>query len=892
MRPWRAWFAKLGGMFARRWRDREFDAEVASHLELHVDDNLRAGMTPQEARRQALLKLGGIEQTKQRYREQRGVRWLDELSQDARFGLRVLRKNPGFTLVCVMTLALGIGANTAIFSVIDGALLNPVPFPEPERLVDIYAKWPHFDRAPLSYPNFLDLQRDNNAFEGLAVWRIDSFTRTGQGDPQRLRGEMISANLLSVLGVRPVLGRTFRTEEDELGAAPVAMIGERLWKRDFGSDRKISGKSITLDGKDYTIIGVVPSSLHLLRYQNSFFDDVYLPVGQWDSKVLRDRGFSVGLRVVGRIRQGLSTAQAAEDVDRLGKNLAAEYRNGNDGLNIRIEPLSEDLTGNIRPTLLMLWAAVGLVLLIACANIATLLLARSTGRSHEFAVRSALGAGRGRIVRQFLAESALIVLGGGAAGVILADWGSRALLNIVPTAVPASAQVSINWRVLVFALGTSMLAGILFGIVPALSLSRTDPQDRLRTAGRGVPEGHHRVQSAFVAGEVGLALVLLIGAGLLTRSLAKVLSVDPGFDASDLLAFSVSLSPDVTASAERAHAVVRELTERVSTLPGVQAASVDFGAFPFEDDSEAPFWPEEKPKPANHSDWPLALIYFVGPDYFRTMSIPVIRGRVFTEQDDSSSTPVVVVDEDLANAAFPGEDPIGKQLNFGGSGPRQEIIGVVGHVKQFGLDENTRSSAHYQSYSSVDQFSGPLLTIAASNMSVLVRSERPAASLMTPIRKELRAVDPTAPIYGVRAMREIIGETLAERRFSMVLLGVFASFAVLLAASGIYGVFSYLVAQRTHEIGVRMALGARPWEVLRMVLGQGGTVALGGIAMGVLASIGLTRLMTSMLFGVSATDPVTFLTVVLILLTVALMACWIPARRAMRVDPMLALRHE
>ena len=395
-----------------------------------------------------------------------------------------------------------------------------------------------------------------------------------------------------------------------------------------------------------------------------------------------------------------------------------------------------------------------------------------------------------------------------------------------------------------------------------------------------------------MTGEVGLALVLLIGAGLLTRSLEKILDVDPGFDAGGLLDFNVSLSPEVTASAEKAHAVVRELTERVGAISGVQAASVDLGAFPFEHDSEAPFWPEEKPKPANHSDWPLALIYFVGPDYFQTMRIPLIRGRVFTNEDTPSSKPVIVVDEDLANAAFPGENPLGKQLNFGGSGPSQEIIGVVGHVKQSGLDENTRSSVRYQSYSSVDQFSGPLLPIAASNMSLLVRTDRPAASLVEPIRKELSALDPTAPVYGVEAMREIIGETLAERRFSMVLLGSFASFALLLAAIGIYGVFSHQVAQRTHEIGVRMALGARPRDVLRMILEQSGTLALGGIAMGVVASIGLTRLMASMLFGVSATDPVTFLTVVSILLTVALMACWVPARRAMRVDPMVALRHE
>ncbi|HXU19955.1 MAG TPA: ABC transporter permease, partial [Verrucomicrobiae bacterium] len=457
--------SRMRGFFSGHRLDEDFQRELASHLDMLTEENIRRGLPPEEAKRQARLRPGGAAQLRETQHDVRGLPWLETFLQDIRFGLRILRKNPGFTVIAVLTLALGIGANAAIFSVIDGALLDPVPFPEPQRLVNIYANWPHFDKAFLSYPNFLDLQRDNSTFDQMAVWRIEWFTRTGQGDPQRLRGEMISANLLSVLGVRPLVGRTFRTDEDQLGAAPVAMIGERLWKQDFGSDRNIAGQRIILDGKDYTIIGVMPSSIHLVRYQNSFFDDVYPPVGQWDSKILRDRGFSVGLHAVGRIKRGMTIAQAGTDVDHLGKNLAAEFRNGNDGLNIRIEPLSEDLAGNVRPTLLMLWAAVGFVLLIACANVANLLLARSTARSHEFAARAALGAAQARIVRQFVVESALIVLGGGLAGVFLAGWASRVLLSMLPQALPASAHVAINWRVLLFALATSVLAGILFGVV-------------------------------------------------------------------------------------------------------------------------------------------------------------------------------------------------------------------------------------------------------------------------------------------------------------------------------------------------------------------------------------------------------------------------------------------
>ncbi|MBZ5501892.1 MAG: ABC transporter permease [Acidobacteriia bacterium] len=887
----RAWFVRLGGLFGKEQQDRKLAEELESHVQMHIDDNLRAGMGPEEARRDALIKLGGIEQTKETYRDRRGLPWLESLLQDVRFGLRMLRKNPGFTAVAILTLALGIGANAAIYSVIDGALLNPIPFPHPDRIVDIHARWPQFQKAMLSYPNFLDIQRENATFESIAVWRTESFTRTGLGDPERLQGKMVSANFFSLLGIRPLLGRTFRAEEDQLGAAPVVLIGEGLWKRRFGADPEISGKSITLDGKDYTVIGVVPSDVHLLRFRGSFFDDVFLPVGQWDNGLLRDRRNSLGLRTVGRIKNGVTFLQAQAEMDRFGKSLAAAYPGVNDGLSVWIEPLKDDLVGNIRPSLLMLWGAVGFVLLIACANVANLLLARSSGRTQEFAIRAALGAGRARIVRQLLVESILLVLAGGAVGVGLASWGTRGLLSILPSALPAVARVGINWRVLLFALGVSAVAGILFGMVPALRFSKTNLQEALRESGRGNTGAHHRIQGALVAAEFGLALVLLIAAGLLIRSLEKVWAVNPGFDPENLLTFSVSFSPGIMSSPERTHAALHGVVDSVAAIPGVQAASVDLGVLPFEGDSETVFWPDEKPKPARTNELPLTLTYFVGADYFQTMRIPLLRGRAFTPADDLTASPVLVVDEDLANSIFPGEDPIGKRLHFG-TGPSQEIVGVVGHVRQWGLGTDPKGAVHYQTYWSFKQLAGPLLPILASTTYVVVRSARSPASLVDPIRRGIHAIDGNAPLYDVRTMREIMAASLAERRFSMVLLGVFAAIALLLAAIGIYGVVSYLAAQRTHEIGIRMALGARPGDVLRMVLSQGGRMALVGIAVGLAASLALTRLMVTMLFGVSATDPVTFAGVVVFLLGVVLLACWIPARRATRVDPMVALRYE
>jgi len=892
MRSMRAWLLRLGGLFGKERRDRELDAEMASHLEMHVDDNLRAGMTPEEARRQALIHLGGVEQTKESYRDRRGLPWLESLFQDIRFGLRVLRKNPGFTVVAILTLTLGIGANTAIFSVIDATLLDPIPLPQPDRLVSLFVTWPSFDHAAFSYPNFLDVQRESRSFTGVEGWRVEWFSLTGAGEPEQLHGKMISSNLFSLLGIRPVLGRTFRPDEDRLGAAPVAILSEALWKRRFGWRRDIIGQGIELNGKLYTVVGVVPADIHFMRFQDSFFDDVFVPVGQWDNPLLRDRRFSLGVQAVARLRPGVTLSQAQAEMNHMAHSLLAAYPDQLNGMGLGVGSMKDLVAGQVRPALLLLWGAVGLVLLIACANVANLFLASSSAREQEFAVRVAMGASRSRLVRQLLAESVSLALIGGAFGIALATWGTPLVLRIFPSALPPVVHVQVNRVVLAVALGMSLATGILFGLVPALKVSGANPQSTLKEGGRGATGARHRTQGVLVAAEIALSLMLLVGAGLLIRSFARVWAIDPGFEAAHLLTFGLGFSQDASSSPEKARAKLDALTAQLESVPGVQSASVSLGDMPLEGDSEVPFWPTERPKPAKTSEWPLAVFYYVGPDYFRAMGIPVIQGRILSSQDGPSTPMVIVIDQELADSMFPGQDPVGKTITVGPDPRPIEIVGVVGHVKHFGLEEDAKAPVRSEMYFSYAQLGGPMLPIAMKDINVLVRTTGSPAALISPIRKAIASLDGTAVVYHVEPMDDLLAGSLAGRRFSMTLLAIFAGIALLLAMIGVYGVVAYLVGQRTHEIGIRMALGAQREDILGIVLGEGGKMALAGIAFGLGASLELTRFMAAMLFGISATDPATFLAVALILASVTLFACWIPARRATRVDPMVALRSE
>jgi predicted permease len=888
-------WVRLGELFSRQQRDRELAAEIESHIQMQIDDHLRAGMALREARRQALIKFGGLEQTKENCRDRRGVPWLESLLQDVRFGLRMLRKNPGFTTVAVLTLALGIGANTAIFSVVDGVLLNPLPFPDPDRVVSVHTKFTRYPRAGVSYPNFLDWRRESKSFEELAAWREDEFALSGAGHPELLNGEMVSSNFFALLRVKPVLGRFFRPDEDQLGAPLVAIISEALWKRKFGSDPNICGKSLMLNGKVYAITGVIASRLPLIQYMpnpDRQFDDVFVPIGQFDAPIFRNRQVYYGTEAIGRLKNGVTREQAGAEMDGIARELEAAYPKDNSKVRVNIMPLAEDIAGDLHPALLILWGAVSLVLLIACANVANLLLARSVVRRQELGVRIALGAGRGRIARQLLAENILLSCAGGALGVVAAGYGVRAFLRLFPSVLPSIVSIELNLRVLIFALVASFLTSILCGLVPTLGLSKLNPQQELRESGRGVLVGRHAVQRIFAAAEVGLALALLIGAGLLIRSFARVWAVEPGFDPHNVLTFGVELSSEVVSNPARTRAELQRLAERFASIPGVQTVGLAMGVLPMAGDAVVAFWPHGKPQPEKPDDWYRAQFFTVGADYFQALRIPMIRGRLFTQEDTLSAPAVAIVDQDVADRIFPGQDPLGQRIDLGPSPVPIQIVGVVGHVKHWGLDGDAKTPNPCEIYLPYAQVPDAALPESAHFTFAAIRSNVAPRSLIAAMRHETDMVDHGAAVYDVQTMEATVAGSLAQRRFSMTLLSIFAATALLLATIGVYGVVSYLVGLRTHEIGIRMALGAQRSDVLRVILSQNGMMVLAGIVFGIVASLGLTRLLGPMLFGVGALDPLTFALVAVTLLCVSLLACWVPARRAMRIDPMVALRHE
>jgi len=810
------------------------------------------------------------------------------LLQDIRYGIRTLTKTPGFTAIAILTLALGIGANSALFSVVNGVVLNPLPYPEPEKLVSVYANTSKFGHSSITYLNLLDWQKNNHSFSDLAARRSDDLFLTGVGEGEQLRGVMISANFFSVMGVEPIAGRTFRPEEDQVGGAPVALIGGGLWARKFESAPDIVGKSITLTGKSYVVVGVIPASFSL--YEHAI--DVYIPIGQWADPTFRDRKASFGTNAYGRLKPGVTIQQAQADMDVVARNLAVAYPEADKGIGIAIVPLKEDMVGDIQPILLVLLGAVGFVLLIACANVANLLLARSTGRTREFAIRSALGAGRARVIRQLLTESVLLAIAGGGLGLLVAYSGTKAVLRTLPQALPRAHEVGLDFRVVLFTLGISLLVGMLFGLAPALKMSRSGLAETLKEGGRGSSGAHHKTQSTFVAVELALALVLLVGAGLMIRSLTALWSVNPGFNSHNLLTFSTTLPPGLEQNPSGLRSALRSLHELLIAIPGVQAVSLQGGSLPMSGDSELPFWKEGQAKPAVQDEMPEALFYLVEPGYLKAMGTPLLKGRFLTEQENERSQPVVVIDEAFAHKYYPNEDPIGKRINLGFLDTQPQIIGIAGHVKHYGLDSDATAAIQAQMYLPIMQLPDKLMPLVARGIGLVARTQGPTGDTAALIRSTMAKVSSTEVIYSVRNMDEIVAASLADRKFSMILLGVFAALALILSSIGIYGVISYLVGQRTHEIGIRMALGAQQRDVLKLVLGQGMQMVLVGVAVGLAAAIGLTRLMSKMLFSVSATDPITLVGVSAVLIAVALAACYIPARRAMRTDPIVALRYE
>ena len=808
------------------------------------------------------------------------------LIQDVRFAFRVLAKSPAFSAIAVLTLALGIGVNSSLFSIASAVLLKPLPYPHPDRLTAIYQRAFTFEKASITYLNFLDWQARNRTFASMAAFRPENFNLTSAGESFRLRGEMISASYFPTLGVEPILGRGFRPEEDRVGAPPVALVGEGFWKRTLGGTKDVLGRRLTLNGTDYAVVGVVPAGFHLDRSH-----DVYVPIGQWNDPTFRNRRIGMGSGAIGRLKAGITLAQAQADLDGIAAGLAATHPEANKGVGVGVHSLKHDMVGHIAPFLLVLLAAVGFVLLIACANVANLLLARANGRAREFAIRAALGAGGGRIVRQLLCESVLLGLVAGALGLVLAAWSTRIVLAILPSALPRQGEIRLDLGVLLFTLGLSIAVGILFGLVPALRARRPDLHDTLKEGGRGASTARHRVQRTLVVLEVAMSLVLLIGAGLMVRTLVALWSVSPGFDPRNVLTLGVALDSRLNANPAAARAAIRELQRTLGAIPGVEAASLMAGSLPMSGDSELPFWLEGEPRPASTQDMKLALFYSVQPDYLRAMRIPLRRGRFVAHSDDEHAPLVAVVDDRLAQKYFPGEDPIGRHLNLDFIG-KVEIVGIVGHVKHFGLDTDAAAAIQPQLYLSIAQIPDQFVPLVVQGVTAVVRTTTPPSGFTEAIRRAVSQMNSRQVTWGAQTMEEIIGDSLAARRFSMFLLGIFAALALVLSSIGVYSVISYLVGQRTHEIGIRMAMGARRADVLRLVLGESLRMAAVGVLIGLAAAGGLTRLMSKMLFGVKATDPLTFAGVAVMLTAIALTASLVPALKAMRVDPNVALRHE
>jgi predicted permease len=885
---------RLRRMFDRDKLDSDLTEELRSHVEMRVQANLSAGMNTDEARYDAQRRFGNSTLLKEDTRAMNIIGWLDTAARDLRYAIRQLRRSPGFTAVAILTLALGIGANTALFSVVNGVLLNPLPYPHAEQLVTLHESKPNFETGSISYPNFRDWQKDNHSFSSIAIARSYSYSLTGLGEAEQVQARFISSDFFPLLGVNPIVGRTFVSGEDEIGAAPMAMISAGLWNRKFGSSPAALGKSITLDGRDYTIVGVVPANFELfLRISRVRVADVYVPIGQWNNPLLPKRGAGLGVHGVGRLKPGVTIEQARADLDQISRNLAVAYPDTNKGISASLIPFRDDMVGSVQPILLVLLGAVGFVLLIACVNVANLLLARSAGRTREFAIRAALGAGQGRLIRQLLTESILLALAGGGLGLLLAQWATRAVLALLPAELPRTAEIRLDAHVLIFTAVISLLAGILFGLAPALKTSHLRLHETLKESGRGSSGARHRAQGVFVVLEMAMALVLLVGAGLMIRSLAALWNVDPGFRPDNVLTFNLSLPPSVMhTNPDAIRAAVRDLDAKFASTPGVQAVSLSWGASPLGYDDEQLFWLDGQSKPSTENDMNWAIDYIVEPAYLNVMGIPLQRGRFFTTQDDEHAPLVVVVDDVFARKYFGDQDPIGKRIVLNTTGGKAEIVGIVGHVNQWGLDADNTHELRAQLYIPCMQMPDAFVAMVPSGTGVLVRSDGAVPGLLSAIRHTNQQMSIDQVISGAQSMNEVISDSLAARRFSMILFGVFAALALLLSSVGIYGVISYLVGQRTHEIGIRIALGARRTDVMRLVLGHGLKMACIGVVIGLAASFGLTRLMTNMLYGVSPTDPLTLGGVAILLTLVALAACYVPARRAMRVDPIVALRYE
>ena len=867
----------LRNLLHKQRKERELDEEVRSHEQLLVDESIQAGMNPQEAQRRARLELGGVEQVKEQVREIRAGHLLETLGCDVRYAARMMRRNPAFTITAVLTLALGIGASTAVFSVVNTVLLRPLPYPDSDRLVQIWSTNPTANRWGMwtAYPRFEDWRRQNTVFEEMATARTWVLSIKGGDHPESLLGVITSSQLLQLLRVQPMLGRGFLPEEDQPGRDHVILLSYGLWQRRFGSDPAVIGRTVDVDQQNYTVIGVMPSDFRFPPELPTYRVDAWLPPAPDPS---RSERVSNNYYTFARLKPGVTLAQAQAEMDAISHALA-EKHSADRGLGVKVVGWRQQVGSEVRPALLILLGAISLVLLIACANVANLLLARGAVRQREAALRQALGAGHARLIRQFLTESVLLAVFGGVTGLLLAYEGLDLFIRLAPD-IPRLDETTLDPHVLIFSAVLTLGTGLIFGIAPALQGSRTDLQDALKESGSRLTIGatRARTRSALVVTEMALALMLLAGAGLLVRSFVRVQKVDPGFNPKNLLTAFVMLPSSKYPEPQRQALFFHEVMDRITSLPGVECAGAadsapmltnDTGPVSIESHAVEPEIQAERPK--------------ITPDYFRAMGIRLLRGRAFTWADNEGSLPVAIINESAAHQYWPNEDAMGKRVKLeDGSAPVwRQVIGIVGDVRQDSLVKAGRPEVY-----------APLLQVPVPYLVLTVRTRAEPASLAAAVRHAVMAVDRDQPLFQIQTMQQVVEDSIADRRFQMSLLAAFGAIALGLAAIGIYGLISYTVSQRTHEIGIRMALGAKRGDVLHLVVRHGMMLAIVGVVLGTVGALLLTRFLAGMLYGVSATDPTTLLSVATLLIGVAALASYIPARRAMRGDPMVALKYE
>ncbi|MGC2659341.1 MAG: ABC transporter permease [Bryobacteraceae bacterium] len=882
------WLRRLLG---RARLEAELEKELRFHLEEQTDDLLASGRSLTEAQSQTKIKFGGPEQIKEQCRDARGTRWLEDLWQDIRYGLRTLRQKPGFTAVALATLALGIGATTVMFTIFDGVLLKPLPYPKPDRLVTVYGHtetWnvSIYGQQNLAYPDFLFCQKSSRSLDMAGVlYNSGSGTLSTTSEAEYVGEVQTTANLFSVLGLRLFKGRTFLPEEDRRGGNPVTVVSYTFWERHFTGSKNALGDSIILDDKSYTIVGVAPRGFRLDDQE----PDVFTPIGQNTAPyMLRGGPHPVG--VIARLRPGKTMVQAQMELTALGNRLAEQFPATNKGRSFEAQQLKPD-AGDAGSTLWLLLGAAGLVLLIACVNVASLLLARAVSRERELAMRTALGAGRGRLIRQSLTESSVLSLAGGLLGILIAALGVRPFVVLWPGGLPRAEEVQLDWQVLLFAVGVSLLTGLLFGLIPALRVPSRQLEQALRAGSRTVGGSSRRLHSGFVVAAIALAVVLLVGAGTLGSTILRLSSLNPGFDVHNVLIARMSISPAALSNPARIRAAWQDVLDRARIVPGIRSIALVDTVPMREGNNQLGYSTTAAIPPENKQ--PFTLATSVTPDYLKVMKIPLLNGRFFDEHDRLSNELVVVVDEVMARQAFPGQDPVGRRLWIPdmGSTPLL-IVGVVGHVRHWGLAGDDQAQVRAQVYYPFAQVPDRFLRRWSELMSLAVRTDVTPASVVPSLRKAVRGVSNDQVLYEVRTMEQLASDSLARQRFLLLLFGIFAGVALLLASIGIYGVLAYLIGQRVPEIGVRMALGATAQDVVVMVLRQSLVMICAGGGLGVLAAIAAGRVLERLVQGVQPAQASTYALTLSVLVTAAMLATFAPARRASRVDPVKALRQE